>query len=240
MQPDLFTLLDREWARWQGGPGPGSALRRWAVTEPCLRRLPDLDALLAMFERSGAATHVARDEALLAMVRLAPGDSDACRTLLHLLRAGLVNLTSRAAGWWGWEEAASAVAAAAVDRVNRYPMRRTDRVAANLLGDVWHSVWMLRQGELRHAAGRVDLIDVSDLHDVATDDEPGVGEELLALVGEAISKGRISRRDARLVALHRVFGFTNVEVAGLEGCQPCTVRKRRVAAELAITALAVA
>jgi DNA-directed RNA polymerase specialized sigma24 family protein len=240
MRPDLFTLLDGEWAHWRRGPGPGSALRRWAETEPCLRRIPHLDALLAMFERCGSSTHVARDEALLAMVRLSPGDPDACRTLLHLLRAGLVNLTSRAARWWGWEEAASAVAAAALDRVNRYPMRRTDRVAANLLGDVWHSVWTLRQGELRHAAGRVDLVDVSDLHDVAADDEPGVGQELLALVGEAVSQGRISRRDARLVALHRVFGFTNVEVAGLEGCRPCTVRKRRVAAETAIAELAVA
>lgn len=66
------------------------------------------------------------------------------------------------------------------------------------------------------------------------------GDELLALVTEALDQGRISRRDARLVALHRVFGFTNIEVAELEGCRPCTVRKRRAAAEAAVAELAMA
>lgn len=240
MRPDLFALLDREWARWRAGPQAEAAFERWAAKEPCLYRAPDLDAMLAVFERRCVATHAARDEILLAMLRLAPGDPDAYHTVLHLLRAGLVNLTSRAGRWWGWEEATSTVMAAAVDRINRYPMRRTDRVAANLLGDVWHSVWALRQAERRGVVGSIEVIELDGGHDLAADEEPDARQELLALVGEAVSMGRISRRDGRLVALHRVFGFTNVEVARLEGCQPCTVRKRRVAAETAMAELAVA
>lgn len=240
MQADLFALLDREWANWHRGPQPATALARWAGREPCLRQVTDLDALLAMFERSGAATHAARDEVLLALFRLAPVDSDAYLTVLHVLRAGLMSLTSRAGRWWGWEEAASTVMAAVVERISHYPMHRADRVAANLLGDVWHSVWVVRQAELRREAGAIDIVDLDDIHDLAAGEELEGGQELLALVGEAVSQGRISRRDARLVALHRVFGFTNVEVAGMEGCRPCTVRKRRVAAESAIAELAVA
>ena len=240
MQSDLFTLLDRQWANWSRGPQPAIALARWAGREPGLHQVTDFDALLAMFERSGAATHAARDEVLLPLLRLAAVDSDAFLTVLHVLRAGLVSLTSRASRWWGWEEAASTVIAAAVERTNRYPMHRTDRVAANLLGDVWHSVWVVRQAELRRDAGVIDIVDLDDVHDLAAMEEMEGGQELLALVGEAVSRGRISGRDARLVALHRVFGFTNVEVAGIEGCRPCTVRKRRVAAESAIAELAVA
>ncbi|MGH9158279.1 MAG: hypothetical protein ACRD1K_21135 [Acidimicrobiales bacterium] len=120
-------------------------------------------------------------------------------------------------------------------------MHRTSRVAANLLGDVWHSVWVQRQAERRRESCGIEFVDLASIDDVvAAADEPGADEELLALVGEAVSRGRISRRDARLVALHRVFGLTNVEVAGVEGCRPCTVRKRRAAAETAIGALAVA
>lgn len=240
MRPDLFQLLDREWALWRRGRGPTAAFDRWPRRQPCLRPVAGFDALLAMFERAGADTHLARDEALLAMIRIAPKDPDAYRTVLHILRAGLINLTTKASCWWGWEEAASTVLAAAVDRINRYPEHRTDRVAANLLGDVWHSVWALRQADLRREADGIEVVDLDGVRDLVADDAPVVGKELLALVGEAVSRGRISRRDGRLVALHRVFGFTNVEVAGMEGCQPCTVRKRRVAAETAIAELAVA
>lgn len=240
MRSELFTVLDRDWAHWRAGPRPAPAFARWATKEPVLGQLPGLGVLLGMFERSGRATHADRDEVLLAMLRLAPADPDAYRTLLHLLRPGLMNLTSRAAQWWGWEEAGSTVMASAVDRVSRYPAHRTDRVAANLLGDIWHSVWAVRQAELRQEAAGIEVVELEAVQDLAADDEPGIGQELLALVGDAMRRGRISRRDARLVALHRVFGFTNVEVAGLEGCRPSTVRKRRVAAEAVIAELAAA
>lgn len=240
MQSDLFTVLDRDWAHWRAGSWPALAFSRWTAKEPVLGRVQSLGSLLGMFERSGQATHADRDEVLLAILRLAPADPDAYRTVLHLLRAGLMNLTSRAARWWGWEEAGSTVMAAAVDRISRYPAHRTDRVAANLLGDIWHSVWVVRQAELRREAAGIEVVDLEAIQDLAADDEPGIGQELLALVGDAMRRGRISRRDARLVALHRVFGFTNIEVAGLEGCRPSTVRKRRVAAEAVIAELAAA
>ena len=240
MRPDVFTALDREWDRWCRPPVAAKAFSRWAATEPAIAGVPGFDALVAIFERPGAASHQARDEAMLALLRLARNDADAYRTLLHVMRAGLVSLKARARRWWDPEEAASVVLAAAVERIGRYPMHRRSKVAANLLGDVWHAVWIQRQVELRREAVGDELVDATSLRDLPADDEAPAAAEVLALVGEAVRRGQVSRRDGRLVALHRVFGLSNVEVAGVEGCRPCTVRKRRVAAEAAIAELAVA
>lgn len=84
-----------------------------------------------------------------------------------------------------------------------------------------------------------------DLAFVGSDfDGPGTerdeDEDVLSLVDQAVRRRRISQRDGRLVALHRVFGYTNVEIGRIEGNQPCTIRKRRLAAEAEIAALAVA
>ncbi|MEO7443049.1 MAG: hypothetical protein ABIW46_05890, partial [Acidimicrobiales bacterium] len=206
-----------------------------------LGQVESFDALLAMFEHSRASSRTARDGVLLGVLRLAPTDPSACRTVIQLLRAGLVNLTRRAAPWWGWEEAASAVIAAAVGRINRYPMHRTSRVAANLLGDMWHAVWVQREAERRRETCGIELVDMANIDDVAADDNWPRRRR-----GAAGSGRRSRQTGANLTtrrspgALHRVFGLTNVEVAGVEGCRPCTVRKRRAAAEAAIAELAVA
>lgn len=239
MGGDLFAELDREWERWCGQPVAAAAFARWSAPEPGIAAAGGLEELLRLFDRPGAGSHQARDAAMLGLIRLAPVDADAHRALLHVLRAGLMSLTARASRWWGWDEAASTVVTAAVDQVRRYPMRRTARVAANLLADVWHAVWVARRAELGREALGVE-VGTEALAALADDTEPPAVQELLALVSEAFGRGRISRRDARLVVLHRVFGFTNPEVARLEGCRPCTVRKRRVAAEAAIAELAVA
>ena len=119
-------------------------------------------------------------------------------------------------------------------------MHRRSKVAANLLGDVWHAVWIQRQAELRREAADEESVDAASLRDLPAEDAVPPAAEVLALVGEAVRRGRVTRRDGRLVTLHRVFGLSNVEVAEVEGCRPCTVRKRRVAAEAAIAGLAVA
>ncbi|MDP9389199.1 MAG: hypothetical protein M3Q48_15095 [Actinomycetota bacterium] len=236
---DLFAALDEDWLRWFASPAAPAAFARWAAVEPDVASTAGMSELVQLFDRPGGGTHQARDAVLLGLLRLARHDGDAHRTVLRILRAGLVNHATRARPWWGWDEAASAAVAAAVEQVRHYPMRRTGRVAANLLGDVWHAMWLVRQAERRHEAlGAGTTVD--ELGDVADRSEPPAAQQVLALVGEALDRGRISRRDARLVTLHRVFGYTNPEVATMEGCRPCTVRKRRAAAEAAILDLAVA
>jgi hypothetical protein len=213
-------------------------MARWQEAEPRVRQVDTLDDLLAVFE--DRQLHDERDELLLALIRLAASDLDAHRTVVHILRAGLIGLAGRAAPWWGWEDASSAVIGAAVYRIQSYPSRRTARVAANLLGDVWHCVWAQRKRELRRLAGVTDPLTLDDAVSIEAECEPSQSEELLALVAEAVRLRRISAGDGRLVALHRVAGYSNVEVSRMEGKQPCTVRKRRLAAEAAIAALAVA
>lgn len=236
---DLFDTLDREWERWRSSPATATAFSRWAAAEPAVAAADGLEGLLVLFDRPAPGSHQRRDEVLLALVRLARSDADAHRLLLHVLRAGLLSLSTRAHAWGGGDEAASLVAVAAVEQIRRYPLRRSTKVAANLLGDVWHAVWTARQADLWRQA-RCRLVETDELVDVPDESEPHAVEEILAAVDEALARGRISRRDARLVALHRAFGLTNPEVAALEGCRPCTVRKRRAVAEAAIIELAVA
>ena len=239
MEADLYSLLDSDWAAWRRRPSAARALARWQASEPAIRQVSTLDELMAVFENRTILD--TRDEMLLALIALAPGDCDAHRAVLQIVRPGLIALTGRATPWWGWEDASSAVMAAAVDRISRYPKYRANRVAANLLGDVWHSVWAQRQLELRRRAGCTEeplSLESADL--VAASSDPGHGDEVMALIEEAVRRQRISPDDGRLVALHRVAGYTNVELGRMEGKQACTIRKRRVAAEAEIAALAVA
>lgn len=176
MRSDLFAGLDRDWEVWCRPSACTAALTHWGTSEPYLAGIPTVAVLLELFERPGTGTHQARDEALLALLKLAQrGDNDARRLLLRVLRAGLVNLTSRASRWWGWEEACSAVLAAALDQVDHYPMRRTHRVAANLLAEVWHMVWVQRRAELRLGDGNLNVVDLDDLRDVPDESEPLAG-----------------------------------------------------------------
>ena len=228
MDADLFTLLDDDWRMWRQRPTTVHALARWQAAEPALRRVDSLDELLAVFEdRADLDT---RDELLLALLSVARSDRDAHRAVLQIIRAGLVALAMRARPWWGWEDASSTVLVAALDRIARYPAHRTSRVAANLLGDIWHSVWAQRQIELRHRAGCDEQVGLETIDALAADDEPVRGEELMALIDEAVRRRRITPRDGRLVALHRVLGYSNVDVGRIEGKQPCTIRKRRLVA----------
>jgi hypothetical protein len=235
---DLFTLLDNDWRQWQRRRDASKALERWRSASPALNRMESVDELLAVFEDRDACD--AHDELLLALLSVARVDADAHRAILQIARAGLVGLAKRARAWWDWDDASSAVIAAALDRITRYPSHRTSRVAANLLGDIWHSVWAERQIELRRRVGWGSRVDLNTIESLADRTEPARGEELMELIDEAVRLRRISSRDGRLVALHRVLGYTNVEVGRLEGKQACTIRKRRLAAEAAITALAVA
>lgn len=240
MGQDLFALLDNDWDTWLRRSSAADAMARWQAAAPMLKRVDSLGELMAVFENRAILD--VRDEVLLALLGLARTDPDAHRAVLHTLRPGLVALTTRARPWWGWDDAASTVMVAALDRIGRYPAHRTSRVAANLLGDIWHSVWARRQMEQRRQAGCTDLVGLDCIE--SQSDEPGTersgGEELMGLVDEAVRRRRISQRDGRLVALHRVFGYTNVEIGRIEGNQPCTIRKRRLAAEAEIAALAVA
>ncbi len=237
MTADLFTLLDRDWQDWQRRPIASNAFARWSTAAPRLACVGSFDELFGVFEDRRAYDE--HDTLLLALMSLTAVDGDAQRAVLQVLRAGLVALAVRARNWLEWDDASSVVIVAALDRIPRYPAHRTSRVAANLLGDIWHSVWAERQIELRHRAGD-HRIDVQEIDNLADSDEPRRGDELMTLIDEAVQRRRITACDGRLVALHRVLGYTNVEVGRMEGKQPCTIRKRRLAAEAAITALAVA
>jgi DNA-directed RNA polymerase specialized sigma24 family protein len=105
-------------------------------------------------------------------------------------------------------------------------------IAAGVLGSTWSAVWATRSKQRREEellAGRDDP-DLVDRVECFTRDD-GLGP-LLGMIEEAVRRGALSARGARLVVLHWVHGFTNAELAEMDGLRPSTIRKHRRAAEL--------
>ena len=122
--------LDREWHNEYAHSDAGAAaLRRWALTEPALRGLNDLDAVLDARrnpERAGVI--------LAALARHAPRDGLAARTLFQALLPGLVELGLRV--FRRDRRAFESVVAFAWIRICEYPVTRNGSVAGNVLLDV--------------------------------------------------------------------------------------------------------
>ncbi len=171
-------------------------------------------------------------EALMAdLLRRGPDDPEARRVLLAALGPGLRRLVRRAATFWDAEEAESIVMAAAIDRFADRDITVPRRVSAGVLGSVWTTVWNRRRRERweeTYWGGRSGPEAVDRL-EVRSDD--AALNQLLRLVDEAVRRGVVPERGARLMVLHWVHGYTNTELADLHGLRPCTVRKQRRDAE---------
>jgi hypothetical protein len=234
---DLFAALDRDWAEFSGSLEGSQALRRWRQRCPELRGFADLPALVAALRCR--AHPDARDRLLVALIRLAATDHHARRAVLQVLVPGLVSVARAYGRRWGREEAESMVVAAALDRIASYPSKRMARPAANIVGDVRHSLYeaRLREVALEAALGEpAALEEAQGCEAVAS--EPSASEELLDVVSYAVGEGTISLREGRLIVLHRILGVRTADIASAEGRRPGTVRKHRLKAELALAASA--
>lgn len=235
---DALAALDADWNVYVESARAAGALARWQLEDNRYQAYRDVADLRQAFERRDAVD--VRERLLADLVGRSPHDSDARLVVLSALRPGLVRLASRLTPAFGWEEAASVVVAVAVQRLSA-PGRRltTDRVSATVLGDIWHAAWAHRRREHRRESrwGERMPLEVAEAIPAHEPDDPN---ELLCLLDEAVQRREIKARDARLVVLHRVLGYNNVEIAELVGFQPCTVRKRRRRAERTVAGLAVA
>jgi DNA-directed RNA polymerase specialized sigma24 family protein len=172
------------------------------------------------------------------LVRRSPDDPVARRLLLAALRPGLRRLTRRASAFWDFEEAESIVIAAAVERLADRQITLPARVAAGVLGSVWTTVWNRRTRERWEEAywgGRTEVEALDDVESVTALDAE---RELAHLLDEAVRRGAVPAKGARLVLLHWVHGYTNAEIAELDGLRPCTIRKHRRDAELRLAEFA--
>ena len=118
--------LDHEWrVDFEHTCEGARSVRRWARTEPALRGLSDLGAVLDARDRS--------TEVLAALARLAPADTTAARTLLQALLPGIVDLALKQFSSDG--DAFEELVSLAWERIRTYPPNRRGRVAGNVLMD---------------------------------------------------------------------------------------------------------
>lgn len=234
----LQRALDDDWLAFQRRPASVAALARWSAEDPRYADFDDLASLRSYFERRHDVD--AREALMADLLRRGPDDPVARRVLLAVLGPGLRRLVRRAAAFWDIEEAESIVMAAAIDRFANREITMPTRVSAGVLGSVWTTVWnrrMRERWEEDYWGGRADA-DAVDRLEVRPDD--AAVSQLLHLVDEAVRRGVVPERGARLMVLHWVHGYTNAELAELHGLRPCTIRKHRRDAEQRLAEFAAA
>lgn len=228
--PRLQQALDRDWQAFRASDEGARALARWAADDDRYRAFPNLGALRDHFDRRESLD--ARDALMADLLRRCPDDPAAQQVLLASLRPGLVRLTRRASVFWGAEEAESTVIAAAVERLTSRGSVIPERVAAGVLGRVWSSVWERRRRERLEEDYWGQRTDPDFLDEVAAAPPNLAIERVVHLVTEAVRQGVVPPRGARLLILHWVHGYSNRELAELDGLRPCTIRKHRRDAEI--------
>jgi hypothetical protein len=141
-QPGILQRLDLEWERVAQGPAARRALRRCTATAPELAAFGSLTALVEKVNERGHPEE--SDAVLLALLRVAPTDDLAARSVLQAMMPAVKNLTAKftPCGAWSSEETAAVVVAAMWERIRRYPVdRRPRKVSANLSLDTRQTVW---------------------------------------------------------------------------------------------------
>lgn len=236
--PDAFTALEADWDFFARSQRGATALRRWAAEDERYRQFASVSALRESFETREFVRE--RDELLADLIWRSPKDNSARLIVLAAIRPGLIRLARRIAAVLGREEASSVILSTAIDRLSIPYPRPPERAAARVLGDVWHKVWINRERERKHDAFWATPLDSELAERVPAEVRCDGAEDFLDLVEEAMRDERITEAGARLVVMHRVLGYTNVEIARMEGLQACTVRKRRREAEIEIAEIAVA
>ncbi len=149
----VLVQLDCEWERIADSLTGRRAVRGWGADASLL---DEVRTLRQVVERVNERGHADRSDAILmVLLRHAPTDDLAARTVLQAMMPAVKNLTSKfsTCGAWSAEETAAVVAAAMWERIRTYPVeRRPMKVAANLALDtrqrVWRSGYKLVHGRL--------------------------------------------------------------------------------------------
>jgi hypothetical protein len=128
MEP-ILQVLDAQWPMVATSPEGRRALIRWAREHEALAGMHDLHDVLGCRRDPGVANEVHQ-----VLVRHAPDDQLAARTLLQILLPGLVRLV----GTVGRDDpdAPDELVAMAWERISTYPTSRPGSVAANVVLDV--------------------------------------------------------------------------------------------------------
>jgi DNA-directed RNA polymerase specialized sigma24 family protein len=130
------------------------------------------------------------------------------------------------------------VVAAALDRLANRTITFPTHAAAGVLGSVWSAVWEQRRRERWEEDFWGRRVGNDALEQVESQGHDTPSNRVVALVAEAVRRGAVPARGARLVILHWVHGYSNNEIAALDGLRPCTIRKHRRDAEVRLAEFA--
>lgn len=217
-----------DWLAYCSSPAANRALRRWQERH-AVPPVTGMDELLAAMQ--DRIDSDGRDRLVYRLVILGGADRDACRVVLQAVRPGLSRVASTYRAWWGWEEAASMVVAAAIERIVTYPACRVHRPAANIVADVQNRLHRARARQAREEQALGQRIAAEDLAHVAASTATSPSEELQEVVQDALETLRFSPAEAELVLAHRVRDVSTRSIAAEREQRPGTVTKHRRRAE---------
>jgi hypothetical protein len=222
MEFEPVSSLDQDWERLLRGPLPGR-LRAWADHEPALAPFAADPVRLIAFLR-GSAPAAAKDELLVALVRIAADEALAARVVLEAIVPGMVRLAERIIfDARDRDELWALLLGHAWQLIRRYPLaRRPSRVAANLLLEVRRAAL---SDFTRDRRGRRELTEQDC--SLATSSSGDVD----ALLGRAVTAGAVSAEDAELVLKTRIDGISLARLAAESGIAYHTLNVRRLRAE---------
>lgn len=231
--PDVLALLDRDWRSYRSSATARRALRRWKVCDSAFDRVSEVEDVVTV---ARGPRSEGSDEILRALLVMAPHDPAAARVALQTLVPGLAGVVRTYRVRWGREETASMVVAAAFERVLRYSCRRKGSPMGNLVRDVRHDLYELRLKEVALETSLAKSVALLDPARRSPVESGGAADELGSVLTDAADKGVIGRRQAQLIYRRRVLGVSTQTLAEAEGLRPCTIRKHRRQAELALVA----
>lgn len=226
--PDALTLLDREWDAYRRSTPAASAVRRWRAAG-AVPAVPDVESLMLAMQDRGEPDE--RDRLVYRLCVMAGADRDACLVVLAAVRPGLNNVAKSYCRWWGWEETASMVFAAALERVTTYPADRRERPAANIVLDVRNRLHRARAREMTAERKLGRRIADATLVEMPAATAPSPSDELADVVDVALATRRLSGEDAALILGHRIQDRPAQVVGNERGHQASTVRSHRRNAE---------
>lgn len=228
MAGTVFDVLERDWVATATSRAARRAMSSWAERDRTLVVFGDPAALVAQLHRRRRYQHADRWLHHL-LAAAGEGDDLAGRTVLQALLPGLRALAFEL-GWAGeHDDVAAAVVEACWSRIGRYPLRRRNRVAANLL---WDTRQLFLRSSRRH--GLQPWTTMPEPARVVEDPSPG--EELLEVVRDAVQAGVITPTAGATIVLTRVGDVPVRTLARVQGCAPGTLLRRRHRAESLVAA----
>jgi hypothetical protein len=201
---DVVAALEREWESL--APRLTDQLHQWSEREPALAAFPTAPVLLRSLRRL-RGNHEAEDAILAALLRQTRTDPLAGRVTLQAILPGLKNLAGRLLFVAGERDELWALLLANVwEQMRRYPLeRRPRRIAANLLQEALGKTVHTLEQERRER----QQLPARPLADMPAEPAGGDVEVLLA---RTVKAGVLSREEARLILVSRLYG---VSVAAL-------------------------